>query len=96
VSTRNGEQPSEGSGSGIQDPPESAPPTESLETLSAEGTPEGAFTSDGPTPDSASPESGIRERASSLLQGLEPQKALGAALGAGILIALLLRWLRSR
>jgi hypothetical protein len=93
VSSHNGEQPAEGARSGLQEPPDLAPPTESLEAVT-EGAPEGAPTLDGPPADSAS--SGIRAQASGLLESFEPQKALGLALGAGVVIALLLRWLRSR
>lgn len=96
MSTDNGEQPSHGARPGLQEPPDFASPTESLEALTAEGAPEEAGNFDGSSTDSASPASGVRARLSGLLQGLEPQKALGLALGGGIVIALLLRRLRVR
>jgi hypothetical protein len=95
VSARDGEQAAR-AGSAVGEPSRFEPPTESLATLTDDGAAEVALTVDGPPTDSAAPGSGFAARAGSLLQDLEPQQALGVALGGGILTALLLRWLRFR
>jgi hypothetical protein len=95
VSTRNGEQ-APSAGSAVRDPSAFEPPTESLATPTGDGAADGAVAFNGPAPDSASTGSGMAARAGGFLQDLEPQQALGLAMGGGILSALLLRWIRFR